>query len=135
MSRLKYYRMEREKLEPYFSEDVSEQLTEIIYKKLNQRYKLKLGDLVWYGKNGGGTFYYKGYISLGRNTNIGTIAHEFAHALEYRQYKKRKRKLHLEGKRVKRYTSHGKKHFRIMRRVAIVIDLNMMKWSEELNTK
>lgn len=106
---LKYYKMERERFSSEHQRQIDDVEATAIFKKLKSKHKIRQ------------TLYFRGWggscsttrIRLGHKTNVLILAHEFAHALQFRR---------LHYKNVDYYRFHGKKHFKLMSKLIIEIN-------------
>jgi len=123
MPKLKYYKTEREEFKDAFDFKLNDNQVNLFYHKLQTKYKFKQY-LIRKGRLGCGKC--NSYrIIIGENTSIGVLAHEVAHAIQYKQ-----NNYYMKGMRF-----HTKKHKVIMGRLINYINRHQDKWLESENKK
>jgi DNA-binding transcriptional ArsR family regulator len=118
MARLLYYVEEHVRFREYYDEKLTTGLATLFFEKLKAHYKF--GQCLEFRGFGNGSNCSSYRIRLGRDTNVGTLAHEVAHAIQFR-------KIRL-GVAVNTRRWHTKKHTRIMENVLKYISNNRVSW-------
>jgi hypothetical protein len=122
MANLVYYKEEREQFKDAFATQLDCATAAYIFERLKTRYGLKQR-LIWHGRRGGGSCSYW-RIRLGRPTNVGTLMHELAHAIQLKKGKTDKERWHT------------KKHRAIMARLIKVMNTERLReWQMNVKTK
>ena len=122
MANLVYYKEEREQFKDAFATQLDCATAAYIFERLKTRYGLKQR-LLWHGRRGGGSCSYW-RIRLGRPTNVGTLMHELAHAIQLKKGKTDKERWHT------------KKHRAIMARLIKVMNTErLQEWQANVKTK
>jgi len=97
MANLVYYKEEREQFKDAFATKLSQGEATYIFNRLKSRYKFSQ-HLIWRGRHGGGSCS-SWRIRLGHKTNLGTLMHEIAHAIQLKKGKTNKQKWHTKKHR------------------------------------
>ena len=119
MAYLKYYADEKILYPEEYSELLDTNITKYFYERLKTRYKFSQ-ELRFSNRGNPRCSLWR--IKLPYSCPIGALAHEVAHAIQYR-------------KRTAGQRFHTKKHKSIMKRVIQVINNNKEQWKTALNSK
>jgi hypothetical protein len=119
MARLKYYEDEKVKFAEAFSRNMTDTEAYYIYRKLRVKYGLHQY-LELTGRVCGNCS--RSVVKLKHNPSIGILAHEVAHAIQYKK--------HFKGQKW-----HCRRHEHLMVRVMKVIEKNFVAWRDMANRK
>jgi len=129
MANLVYYKKER--ADAFIQEVCAKHLTpeeaRIVLKKIKKHYKMdRLGFSINNRKRGGACYHQSfdligGWIEVSQPINMGTLCHEFAHALHHKKYPNAK-------------SDHNKKHWKLMKGVMAYCKKKNY-WQEELQKR
>lgn len=118
---LLYYRKEREQFSDQADQHLSDDEARYAFKRLRSHYKLPHRLEVWGHRGGGHCNSWRVHIS--HNTTVLTLAHEVAHAVQFK-------------KRAGRDTGgkwHTKEHRGIMKRVVAYITARLPAWKAQVS--
>lgn len=130
MVRLKYYEKEKDEFRKYWSTELNDaNFIRYVFKRLKSHYKFwqNLEFTNRYSNIGGGRCN-QARVSLGYVTNVGILAHEVAHAIDFE-------KRPILGYPPSKVRRHSKKHLAIMRRVLNYIDSHIEEWRASFQSK
>jgi hypothetical protein len=123
MAYLKYYSEEHKVFPEAYEEKISEATADLYFNRLRKHYKFPQR-LEFGGRRAGTCSSYMVRLHR-RDISVGILAHEVAHAL---QYKKRN-----QGKEIGKW--HTKMHRNLMRKVIAYINAHKNKWVERQKLK
>lgn len=124
---LKYYAEERVAQKAAFAEVLSEADLRRAFNRLNRHYKL--GYRLVIAERHGMSWCHRDYVLIRRNMmNVGVLAHELAHARQYRKRDRLRSKARREGRKLKRHNWHNREHKRYMEQMLSYIEAHKRHW-------